>query len=190
FPVEGAIGSDIHPEFWQFGHELFRTSKEAFPAHFIPGDALNPEFLKPVPPFCAPPAGSMPVISSLTTLTPLHGRISAIHASAFFHLFDEARQLQLAKSLAGLLSPEPGSVIFGAHGGLQEKGFRQRSRVTDASSLMFCHSPDSWAQLWESEVFEKGTVKVEVVLTEVKHERLTFLEGGVWHQLKWSVMRL
>ncbi|PCH33468.1 hypothetical protein WOLCODRAFT_160087 [Wolfiporia cocos MD-104 SS10] len=190
FPAERAIGSDIHLEFWHLGNKLFKTSKETFPAHFIPGDALNPEFLKPVPPFKSLPTGSVPDLSTLRTLTPLQGRISAIHASAFFHVFEEAGQLQLAKSLAGLLSPEPGSVIFGAHAGLPEKGFRQRSRIADTGPLMFCHSPESWIQLWDGEIFEKFTVKVEAVLVEVKHERINFLEGGVWYQLVWSVTRL
>lgn len=46
-------------------------------------------------------------------------------------------------------------MIFGAHGGREEKGLRveaiqQGSKRRDAH--MFCHSPESWKELWE-EVF-------------------------------------
>ncbi|PCH33460.1 hypothetical protein WOLCODRAFT_135149 [Wolfiporia cocos MD-104 SS10] len=192
FPVNGAIGSDLHPEYWQLGHQLFRTTKEQFPAHFIPGDALSPEFLEPVPPFYAPPTSPVPDLSSLTTLTPLHGHISAIHASSFFHLFDEATQLRLAKAVAGLLSPEPGSVIFGGHGGLPEKGFRDKTRLTSNGQPMFCHSPQTWIELWDGEVFQKGTVKMNAVLVETPTEKhlVKYLQGDSWYHLVWSVTRL
>ncbi|PCH33469.1 hypothetical protein WOLCODRAFT_62696 [Wolfiporia cocos MD-104 SS10] len=209
FPVENVIGSDLHPgkytrhssathqsnpffatEYWELGHKLYKTTQEQFPAHFIPGDALNPAFLQPVAPFYEPLPNPVADLSSLKTLTPLQGRVSAIHASAFFHLFDEAGQLALARALAGLLAPAPGSVIFGAHGGEAEKGFRAASSLTASSERMFCHSPESWVQLWDGEVFEKGTVKVEAFLVDVGKKELPSMDRGSYMHLVWSVTRL
>lgn len=61
-------------------------------------------------------------------------------------------QLQVAHKLASLLSPESGSVIFGSHRGEKEKGW-QRSRTRGAELKIFCHSPVSFKEMWEKEVF-------------------------------------
>ena len=76
---------------------------------FIPGDAFDDRFLKESPLPTTVPSGPPPQLSELTTLTPLTGRLSAIHASSFFHLFPEDKQFEMAKRLASLLSPEAGS---------------------------------------------------------------------------------
>ncbi|KAG1759587.1 hypothetical protein EDD22DRAFT_905539 [Suillus occidentalis] len=102
-------------------------------------------------------------LSSLKSLNPLHGRISAISATRLFHLFTEDKQLHLARALAGLLSAQPGSVICG---------------------YQFAHSPKTWSSLWDGEVFDKGSVKVETELVEVAIHEVQFLMLG------WSVVRL
>ncbi|OCH94147.1 hypothetical protein OBBRIDRAFT_789486 [Obba rivulosa] len=186
YPVENVITSDLRPEFWQLGHELFRSTPETFPVPFVPGDAFDQDFLKRVPPFYEPPETPAPNLRSLTSLTPLLGHVSAIHASAFFHLFDEEQQYKLAQSLAGLLSPEPGSIIFGSHGGRQEKGLNVEGRLR-RGGYMFCHSPESWVELWDGQIFKKGTVKVEAELVKsVRVARTTRAS----HHLRWSVTRL
>ncbi|KAJ3574693.1 hypothetical protein NP233_g1602 [Leucocoprinus birnbaumii] len=168
WPVENAIATDLEAEFWKYGHELFKSTPETFPAGFIAGDLLSDETLTPQTRFYTPPTTARPSnLQSLKSLTPLNGHISAIHASSFFHLFDEERQANLAKRLASLLSPEPGSIIFGRHGGLPEKGSREvHSMKTDVK--VFCHSPESWKELWDGEVFEKGSVRVNVELKVVE----------------------
>jgi hypothetical protein len=109
--------------------------------------------------------------------------VSAIHASFFFHLFREEGQLHVARALAGLLSPEPGSVIFGLHAGKTEKGFVPSS--TNQDHFMFCHSPESWVQLWDGLVFEKGVVNVQAKLVPMKEPNAKIVTG-----LAWSVTRL
>jgi len=99
------------------------------------------------PPLDAPPEASAPALSSLTTLTPLHGHVSVIHTSSFFHLFSEEKQLELARKLAGLLSPLPGSMIFGLHSRQAEKGLRTESSELRTGDYMFCHSDESWKEL-------------------------------------------
>ena len=158
---------------------------------FVPGDALDPKHLEVVPPFTAAnaPSGPAPDLRSLTSLNPLRGRVSAIHASSFFHLFSEEKQLYLARALAGLLSPEPGSMIFGLQIGVAKKGFTPLAMGGD--HRLFCHSPESWALVWDGPVFEKGVVVVQAKLVQV--ERKHFEGGEAPAQpvsvLVWSVTR-
>jgi hypothetical protein len=179
-------------EFADLGHKLFGTTPETCPITFVPGDAFDSNHLEVVPPFTAAnaPTGPAPDLRSLASLNPLHGRASAIHASSFFHLFSEEKQLHLARALAGLLSPEPGSVIFGMHVGLAEKGFKPSER--ERGGFMFCHSPESWVQMWDGLVFEKGEVTVQAKLVYV--ERRDFKGDETSTQsvafLSWSVTRL
>lgn len=126
----------------------------------------------------------LPPLSSLNNLTPLLGRVSAIHTSFFFHLFNEEQQTQVARKVASLLSAEPGSVIFGAHGGSREKGFLP-SVVSER--YMFCHSPESWVELWEKEIFQEGQVRAKAHLREVV---IPELENAMWYVLIWSITRL
>jgi hypothetical protein len=98
----------------------------------------------------------------VNTLTELRGHISVIHASALFHLFGEEKQFELGKRLAALLDPRPGSIIFGSHGAMPVKGQSQSFFLK-----MFCHSPESWTQMWEEQIFEKGQVKVNTVLMDM-----------------------
>ncbi|KAJ7127433.1 hypothetical protein C8R43DRAFT_1074879 [Mycena crocata] len=184
FPIENLIASDLRPDFWHIGHELFRSTPETFPVTFLAGDVFDSNFLEPAAPAIHPSdiSLSVPLLSSLSSLTPLHGKISVIHISLVFHLFLEVQQLQLARALGGLLSPLPGSVILGCHVGQQWKGFRE-GRVGDSGRLMFCHSPDSWREMWE-EVFPRGAVNVQAELKS----RVTDMPGS--GMLTWSVTRV
>jgi len=196
------VGKDFHlltlfcfcyfAEFADLGHRVFRTTPETYPIAFVPGDVFDPKHLEVVPPVAYAhasasdhPSVSAPTLHGLTSLNPLHGRVFAIHASSFFHLFSEEKQLHVARALAGLLSPEPGSVIFGMQVGLPEKGF-------DPSVMMWCHSPESWTQLWDDIVFEKGVVNVQTTLVQMgkKYLEPDAPQNTTYTVLVWSVMRL
>ncbi|KAG0704977.1 hypothetical protein DFH29DRAFT_326553 [Suillus ampliporus] len=187
FPAARVIGSDLHPELWNLGHELFKSSPETFPAHFVGGDAFDPEMLAVAPPASVQTTGApSPDLNNLTSLNPLRGCVSAIHATAFFHLFKEDKQLHMARALAGLLSAEPGSIILGAHTGTQEKDVvNQVFKGVEVN--MFAHSAESWSAMWDGEVFKKGTVKVEAELREM---RLRAEDDQSYPLLFWSVTRL
>ena len=177
-------------EFWDLGHQLFKDNKETFPAAFIPGDVFDNSFI-PDDPSKVETATELPPLSELTSLTPLLGRLSAIHASAFFHLFDEEQQALVARKVASLLSAEPGSVIFGAHGGRAEKGLRDEIPSNPIRGTpMFCHSPETWVELWEKEVFQEGQVRVWATLKEVPRPDLVAIPGAKFYLLIWSVTRL
>ena len=109
-----------------------------------------------------PATPEVPSLHSLgNSLTPLRNHISVIHVSLVFHLFTEDKQLELAQRLGALLSPLPGSMIFGLHVGLPAPGIHTR----DYSGLqIFSHSPDSWRTLWETKVFQKGSIEVDAKL--------------------------
>ncbi|RPD58406.1 hypothetical protein L227DRAFT_505101 [Lentinus tigrinus ALCF2SS1-6] len=191
FPVHNVVATDIHPEFWDFGHKLFGTTQETFPARFFAGDVLTPAHLDLVPPFASPPTTPRPELSTLASLNPLRGHVSAIHISAVFHLFSEEVQVQLAHKLGGLLSPEPGSIIFGLQSGRAEKGFRVEAGVPNShGKQMFCHSSESWTELWES-VFPPGTIRVDADVRELDRDDLKpVAEGAKFWVLTWCVTRL
>ncbi|KAG2154062.1 hypothetical protein DEU56DRAFT_436109 [Suillus clintonianus] len=183
FPAKNTIASDIINEFLELSHELFRTTPASYPGCHLPGDVFDPEFLSIAA--LSDDVSPAPAIdlSSLKSLNPLHGRISAINATRFFHLFTEEKQLHLAKALAGLLSAQPGSVICGNHVGSLEKGV-VTTLISGSEYRQFLHSPQTWTSLWDGEVFEKGTVKVETELVEVAVQEVQLL------MMRWSVMRL
>ncbi|KAJ6448921.1 hypothetical protein C8R45DRAFT_1224572 [Mycena sanguinolenta] len=181
FPAQNIIASDLRQDFWDLGHDLFRSTPESFPATFLPGDALDDAFLAQHPLPDAPLASPAPDLHTLTSLSPLRARLSAIHSASVFHLFSEADQLRLACKLAGLLVPKAGSMIWGCHGAQATKGY-----VEGAGRNMFCHSPESWRALWDGEVFPKGNVKVQTHMVNagrILNERTDF-----W-MLFWSVER-
>ena len=186
-------------EFWELGHELFRSTATTFPVHFVSGDIMDPSFLSLAPTLPtssnAEPRAAL-ALSSVRSLNELHGHVSAIFTGAFFHLFTEEDQLQAARQVASLLSPESGSIIFGQHAALAEKGLRAQQKTIGGQGTrrMFCHDPDSWAEMW-NDVFEEGTIKVEaelqrMVLKTAAKEDEHMVTDHHTYWLNWTVTRL
>ena len=173
-------------EFWEQGYQLFRDSKEIFPATCIAGDVFDPSFLNDK---LGQVVSNSEIqdLSCLTNLTPLVGRLSAIHTSSLFHLFDEKQQAELARKVASLLSSEPGSIIFGIHAGAGEKAHK-KSAITKRT--MFYHSPESWVDLWENDIFKGERVQARATLNEVSLPEIALVTGEKWYMLAWSVRRL
>ncbi|KAA1474302.1 hypothetical protein DENSPDRAFT_323230 [Dentipellis sp. KUC8613] len=185
FPMENVVTSDLNGELWELGHALFKTTPDKFTVPFVRGDIFDPAHLALVTPPLATsstPPTPRPDIYTLTSLNPLRGHVSAIYASSFFHLFTETQQLELARKLAGLLDPRPGSMIFGMHAGDKTKGVAIGPQdVPNREWKMFWHSPESWTEMWDGEVFPKGSVKVQTYLTPIAEN---------WMFLHWSVTRV
>ena len=181
-------------EFWGLGHELFSSTATTFPVHFIPGDIMDPSFLSLAP--TLPTASNAEprvglALSSVRSLNVLHGHVSAISTGAFFHLFTFDQQLHIARLLAGLLSPIPGSMLIGVQGGLATKGLWTPGQGTQ----MHGHSPHSWREMWE-DIFAEADAKVEVK-ARLRKEIGGDDFFGTWpgntepyHVLEWSVIRL
>ena len=153
------------------------------------GNLLDPSFLEPASPVYTAPPTPAPELAAIRPLNELRGHVSAMTVCAIFHVFKtEELQLTLARALASLLSPEPGSMIMGRHSGLPEKGVYESPVFP-----MFCHSPESWEEMWDGVVFEKGRIKVETRLVE--KQRKMMMPDGVLGQkpmfiLEWAVTRV
>jgi hypothetical protein len=182
---------------WGYGHELFRSTPESFPVPFIAGNVLDSGFLKEHKPYTstrAPPSLEKP-LTKVETLDELRGNVSAIFAGAFFHVFDEEGQAEVARRLAGLLSPKKGSMLLGEHGGRSKKGiFAPNGPGTEGGKgfKMFCHSPESWKELWEG-ILGKENVEVNATLKKALGGPTFFdtFPGNTnqYYLLVWSVTR-
>lgn len=170
--------------FFDLGHDLFKTSSASYPINFVAGDIFKPETLQIFSPFDGPPSTERPDLSTLTSLNPLAVHCAAIYVGNVFHLFSEQNQLHLARALAGLLSPLPGSMIFGIHGSNLQKGVLYAEHAGRAMN-MFYHSPESWAAIWDGKVFGKGKVRIDATVDRVDKGL-----GLAYWQLRWSVVRL
>jgi hypothetical protein len=204
FPAKQIVASDLRRELWDLGHVLFRSSPKSFPATFLAGDALDLAFLSPFT------SGAEPVkevnLSNISTLNDLRGKASAIWATSFFHLFSEKNQCQLAHALGSLLAPESGSIIFGSHLALPNKGVFTE-KIFDMEGKIFCHDPDSWKDMWvgrpitenttgvdpadnvgnlHAAVFPLDSVKLDSTLIPVKSGAS---ESRIWF-LVWSITRV
>ncbi|KAF8962729.1 hypothetical protein BDZ97DRAFT_1920297 [Flammula alnicola] len=179
---------------WPVQNVIASDYDKTFPAAFIAGDVFDPATVAPRGAFIT------------------ESEISAIHASSFFHLFSEERQLVLAQRLASLLSPMKGSVIFGQHIANPVKGFRTEATWKASAPTapspgsevsqhgMFCHSPESWKKMWFEDVFAgedgKGEdrVKVDAELTEVIGRdllgRASISDKAQFWLLNWCVTKL
>ncbi|KAF7329616.1 hypothetical protein MKEN_00224600 [Mycena kentingensis (nom. inval.)] len=183
---EKIIVCDIVREFWDMGHELFKSTPSSFPIMFHQGDILDPAFL-----------------------SAHQAKLTAIHISFVFHLFPEPTQRALAHRLASFLSPLPGSVIFGAtiakRPGAEagaDKFFRtsaERDQFNSGGAAaalalkeVFCHIPESWVRMWE-DVFGGGRVKVDTRFTPTEDthpaEMIPVGANGDDGVLEWSCTR-
>lgn len=124
FPSHRAVGVDLFHEFLDLGHQLWQDVSSCS-IKFIPGDV-----------FTLPAAAPIPTtvdfdLSKISKLADLIGSVKYLFTGSVFHLFDEAKQAEMARKLVSLLArgSRPGSVIFGRHMGLEEKGEVISSRV-------------------------------------------------------------
>jgi hypothetical protein len=181
------VGFDLHPEFWEIGHKLFKDiDKMATSAKFIAGDILDTSsFLEHFP---RTPTGQVnPQV-----------QVKFIHASNLFHLFSEENQKKVAQHLVVLLkSCTTGGMIFGFHAGRPEKGFRVEGQPPQPGMLgnrMFCHSPQSWKEMWKEVWGEDGEVglRVEAELhVDPRKGDITVTSASGqsrFYRLFWSVM--
>lgn len=171
---------------------MFKSTPESFPVKFLAGDAFDLSFLASGSIVTEGSGNEPPVdVAALTSLNPLRGKLSGIHASSFFHLFPEEQQIEVAHKLGSLLSPEPGSVIFGAHHGVPNNGLRTETLWLNAKFQMYCMSPEGWVKLWEG-VFGKGKVEVKAFLKEFIRRDTEYITntGYTLYNLYWSVKRL
>jgi hypothetical protein len=167
------------------GHKLFRSSTASFPATFIQADLLDEAQLT-----LGPPSNDAPDLVNLSSLNQLRGHVTAIHASALFHLFSEEKQRALAQALGSLLAPVTGASIFGWSTGATEAGFIE-FETSVSHPRQFVHSPSSWEELWNGVVFPKGSMKVEARVRDFDYDVGVKLKGGFPpKRFDWVIQRL
>ncbi|EFP83235.2 hypothetical protein PGTUg99_008842 [Puccinia graminis f. sp. tritici] len=170
------LGVDIHPEWRDLGHQLFKDGNEALP--FYLGDILQVKTLND-----SPSSEARPVLDlrDLQDLNKLKGRVSFISANQLFHLFSKGDQKELAERCGRLLSHEPGAAIFGTQLGLPEEKLE--------TYKLYLHSPESWERMWKEVLGENilVTVKLEEADTEHSYHSFSGVESLYW--LYWSVAR-
>jgi len=179
----------LRPEFWALGHKLFNSTDETVPVKFIPGDVFDSNFLPLTPPAYEETKIASPDFGAkMDSLNPLIHKINLIHTASFFHLFNQEEQMNLAQLLAGLLSPKPGSMIFGSHRG----NTISTTGTNPLGGVRFEHSPESWNEMWNETIFRKGTVQCTSCIRTEERRDLTNPEEPVRMTtlLVWSVKRL
>jgi hypothetical protein len=101
-------------------------------------------------------------------LTSLQGTISIVYTGSFFHLFDYAPQVEIAKLIVRLLKPEKGSMLLGRQVGNITSGVYSRPGYRGEISR-FRHNEHSWKEMWEKVGEETGTRwDVQVQLDEFR----------------------
>ncbi|KAG2067843.1 hypothetical protein BDR04DRAFT_1104432 [Suillus decipiens] len=148
--------------------------------HLSPRSSLRVTFFDPA--FSSSesrPTSRSPLdLSSVASLNDLHGTVTAIHASSTFHLFSAEQQAALVRAVAALLSPVPGSIIFGAHVGLPKKGIVQEEMFGGTVDI-HCYDPESWNKPWG----DAGSFKTEAILKEAIGPN-----GKMGWRMVWSAM--
>ena len=79
-------------------------------------------------------------------------------------------------------------MIIGTHRSWREEGSRVETFAGKVYT-MFYHSPKSWERLWNGEIFEKGTVKVETRLIDFARSAVDGSKEDICF-MEWSVTRL
>ncbi|KAJ9113488.1 hypothetical protein QFC20_001839 [Naganishia adeliensis] len=96
-------------------------------------------------------------------------KIRVISAFAFFHLYAQEQQLQLATILWSMLEKkEPGNIIFGIQKGMNEPTRRSVPKEKQGQDVFFCHSPTSWKALWTNHIDSSLDVQADLVPSEGK----------------------
>ena len=137
-PSENMYASDLHPELWDIGYDLFRD-RDAIKAHFIQADILDPD----------------------SPLQTLNGKIDIIIACQFLHLFSWEGQRVALKKMVGM--SRPGSCFVG-----YQIGRENPAEVQTPWGVMYYHDVDSFNKLWGEVMEDSGTEwKMDVELVDL-----------------------
>ncbi|KAF2104907.1 hypothetical protein NA57DRAFT_71108 [Rhizodiscina lignyota] len=150
-PVTRVYGADLLPPFIDIGYEMFRDA-DRFPRdHFLaPANLLEDTPDDP--------------------LRRMDGRLTIVHISAVFHLFQLDNQTVTAKRIMRLLNRKAGKcLVLGADTANITSGFYTRTSGT----VRYRHNLESWTQLWKDVAKELPGCSVEVEMQLNKRDVTT-----------------
>ncbi|MCJ1400977.1 hypothetical protein MMC11_004188 [Xylographa trunciseda] len=140
-PTDEMYASDLVPEFWNLGYELFRD-KGKFKARFYNADIFDRE----------------------SSLQALDGRMDIVYLGAFLHLFDWNQQLEALKAVIKL--SKVGTIVAGRQIG-HVRGTEISTSSKNDTKTYFLHNPETMARLWveaEQQTGTKWTVRASTEL--------------------------
>ena len=126
-PSENLYGLELRGAFVDLGYELFQDRK-TLKSTFLVGNVLDD----------SAPDGMLKGVV---------GKIDMIYAANIVHLFNWADQLVLAKRVAMVLKPVPGSLVLGRQRGNIKPG--EYEHRTNEKRTMFRHSEESFRKMWD-----------------------------------------
>lgn len=128
-PPSRLYGSDIEQNFIDTGYNMFLDEDK------LPRD----HFLCPADVFEDPTENKLGILKD---------KVNILNASAVFHLFDQARQIDVARCCMRLLSKTPGSrsLVLGSHVG----NINPVETGVYAGGKKFRHNEKTWKELWEA----------------------------------------
>ena len=126
-PTANMYATDIMAQFWEIGYDLFRD-RGSIKAQFLQADIRDGE----------------------SALNSLHGRMDVVYVGSVLHLFDWAKQLEVARLLVKL--SKAGTTIIGCQIGREFAGEVPNRMGGDAP---FFHNVESLKKMWH--VIEEDT---------------------------------
>jgi hypothetical protein len=123
-PASQLYGSDLRPEFFELGYELFRD-RSTLTSTFIAAD----------------------VFEKNSGLQPLEGNIDILFMSRFLHLFGRVKQVEICQRAVEILRPVSGSLVLGLQVGDLIGG--EVPHTTNAEGIMMRHNVESFTAMWD-----------------------------------------
>ena len=147
YPAQNIVATDLRRELWNAGRELFKDDEQTFPVKFVAGDIFK--ITEGILDESSDSNLNADESSGRPSLVPYKGRISTIYTSLFFHVFNEAQQLRLARICAALLRKERGSIIFGCHMAADSDLGQEPHTLREGE--LYMQNTESWRAMWEGE---------------------------------------
>lgn len=110
YTAKNIFGTELSRAFIKAGHKLY-SDADTCEIRFIPADI----FELPVQ-----ITEDTQIPEKVAELVKLRHSFTHIYSGAFFHMFDEDAQYQVALRFVTLVKPEKGVIIYGNHHGAQE----------------------------------------------------------------------
>ncbi|KAJ6095478.1 hypothetical protein N7486_006224 [Penicillium sp. IBT 16267x] len=121
-PSEKLIGLELRQSFVDLGYELFQD-RSSLKSHF-----LFQSFFEDTP-----------------EINRIAKTVKVINSGYFMHMWDCAKQVEIAKRMIHLLSSAKGSIITGVHFGSRSSGKWKSAKNKE----MFLHNSDTLNELWQ-----------------------------------------